>query len=54
MCQADLQDLEKATTLAFKYALETPELLKGRESRQAFKDFTDVVAIAHPVERYGT
>lgn len=49
--QADPQDLEKATELAFKYALESSELLKGEESRQAFKDFLDLVAAAHPINR---
>lgn len=52
LIQADYQDLEKATVLAFKYALETPELLKGLESREAFQNFTDLVALAHPVDRY--
>ena len=49
--QADSQDIEKATQLAFKYALESPELLKGSDSRAAFKSFLEVVAQAHPIER---
>ena len=49
--QADPKDLEKATSLALKYALESTELLKGQESRQAFKDFVDLVAGAHPIDR---
>lgn len=49
--QADLQDIEKATLLAFKYALDAPELLKGEDSRSAFVNFTEVVAAAHPIDR---
>ncbi len=47
----DVVDLEKATVLAFKYALEGSELLKGAESRQAFLDFLGLVAAAHPIDR---
>ena len=36
--------------LAFKYAQDSTELLKGLESRQAFKDFVDVIAAAHPAD----
>ena len=50
--QADLQDIQKATVLAFKYALDAPELLKGEASRSAFINFTNAVAAAHPIDRY--
>ena len=36
--------------LAFQYMAQNPHLLKGVEARQAFKDFADVVAIAHPTK----
>ena len=52
--QVELRDIEIATTLAFKYTLDSEELLKGAESRQAFTDFVDVVALAHPVDRWVT
>lgn len=48
--QVEFQDLEKATVLAFRYALDSPELLKGVQSRQAFANFTSAVASAHPNE----
>lgn len=50
--QADPQDLDKATRLAFRYALGSPELLRGAGPRRAFVDFVALVAQAHPIDRH--
>jgi hypothetical protein len=47
--QVDLNDVLKSTLLAYQYALETPTLLKGLESRQALLDFVDLVSQSHPL-----
>lgn len=48
----DLQDVESATILAFKYMLDGSELLKGDASRHAFAHFVHLVSTNHPVERW--
>ena len=49
----DLVDAESATVLAFKYMLDSGELLQGPEARGILIDFAGLVAAAHPVGRSG-
>lgn len=50
---ADLNDLEGATTTSWKYITSSPLLLKGPEARQALKDWVDLLADNHPLDRCG-
>ena len=49
----ELVDAESATVLAFKYMLDSGELLQGPEARGILIDFAGLVAAAHPVGRSG-
>ena len=47
----DLVDTESATILAYRYMLDSHELLKGAEARETYMNFTALVAASHPVGR---
>ena len=47
----DLVDAESATVLAYRYMLDSKELLKGPEARETYANFTALLATAHPVGR---
>ena len=49
--RADLNDVEGATITSWQYLGASPLLLKGAEARQALKDWAELLADAHPVER---
>lgn len=49
--RADLNDVEGATITSWQYLAASPQLLKGPEARQALKDWVDLLADAHPVDR---
>lgn len=50
--QVDLVDVEGATITSWQYLAASPVLLKGPEARQALKDWVDLLAETHPVERF--
>ena len=47
----DLVDAESATVLAFKYMLDSGDLLQGPQAKGILIDFAGLVAAAHPVGR---
>ncbi|KAL4452309.1 hypothetical protein ABPG75_007971 [Micractinium tetrahymenae] len=49
--RVDLNDVEGATVTSWQYLAASPQLLKGPEARQALKDWVDLLADGHPVER---
>ncbi|PRW57447.1 Sulfhydryl oxidase 1 [Chlorella sorokiniana] len=49
--RADLNDIEGATITSWQYLGASPLLLRGPEARQALKDWVELLADAHPVER---
>lgn len=51
MVQAGSKDIESATRLAWKYMMDSGDLLKGLEARQAFLDFMELMSASHPVPR---
>lgn len=50
--QADMHDVQLATVGTFRHIFETDELLQGLERRQALKDWVDLLAASHPLDRY--
>lgn len=46
----DLGDIESSTMLAFRYMADLGSL-KGLEKRQALKDWIDLLAASHPIDR---
>ena len=46
--QASRVDIESATRLAWKYMMDSGDLLKGIEARQAFLDFVELLSASHP------
>lgn len=52
--RVDLNDVEGATITSWQYLAASPQLLKGPEARQALKDWVDLLADGHPVERWGS
>ena len=51
--QMDPSDIESATILAFQYMFDSADL-KGKEAREAFGSFVQLLAASHPVDRYCT
>ena len=53
MCavQAGLKDIESASRLAWKYMMDSGDLLRGLEARQAFLDFVELMSASHPIPR---
>ena len=53
MCavQAGLKDIESASRLAWKYMMDSGDLLRGLEARQAFLDFVELMSARHPIPR---
>lgn len=49
--RADLNDIEGATVTSWQYLGASPLLLRGAEARQALKDWVELLADTHPVER---
>lgn len=47
----DLTDAVSATIASFRSTVDNPALMKGVESRQALKDYLDLLATAHPVQQ---
>jgi len=47
----DLTDVVSATVASFRATVDNPALMKGVESRQALKDYLDLLATAHPVKQ---
>ena len=48
----DLVDVEGATIKSWQYIVASPLLLKGPEARQGLKDWVDLLADSHPVDRW--
>lgn len=46
----DLTDVVSATIASFRSTVDNPALMKGIASRQALKDYLDLLASAHPVK----
>ena len=44
-------DLESSTILAFRYIADIGSGLEGLEKRQALKDWIDLLAASHPIDR---
>ncbi len=51
LVQADVSDLESSTILAFRYIADIGSGLEGLEKRQALKDWIDLLAASHPIDR---
>ena len=51
LVQAGFKDIESATRLAWKYMIDSGDLLKGLEARQAFLDFMELLSASHPIPR---
>lgn len=49
--EADIGDIERATTEMFDHILTNKALLKGEDRRQGFLDFVKLLAAAHPSSR---
>ncbi len=49
--QASATDIESATRLAWKYMMDSGDLLKGLDARQAFMDFVELMSASHPITR---
>lgn len=49
--QAGFRDIESATRLAWKYMMDSGDLLKGLQARQAFLDFMELNSASHPIPR---
>ena len=49
--RVDLHDVEGATITSWRFLASSPLLLKGAEARQALKDWVELLADNHPVER---
>ena len=49
--QAGAKDIDSATRLAWKYMMDSGDLLKGLEARQAFLDFMELMSASHPIPR---
>ncbi len=47
-----MHDVQLATVGTFRHIFETDELLQGLERRQALKDWVDLLAASHPLDRY--
>lgn len=47
----DLNDIESSTILAFRYIADIGSGLEGLEKRQALKDWIDLLAASHPIDR---
>ena len=46
----DLTDVVSATIASFRSTVDNPALMRGIASRQALKDYLDLLASAHPVK----
>lgn len=49
--QAGFKDIESASRLAWKYMMDSGDLLRGLEARQAFLDFMELMAASHPISK---
>ena len=49
--QANAVDIDSATRLAWKYMMDSSDLLKGMDARQAFLDFMELLSVSHPLAR---
>lgn len=47
--QANAVDIDSATRLAWKYMMDSGDLLKGLDARQAFLDFMELLSASHPL-----
>ena len=47
-----MADVRLATVAAFQHIFETDELLHGLVRRQALKDWVDLLAVSHPLDRW--
>ena len=47
----DLTDVVSATIASFRSTVDNPALMNGIASRQALKDYLDLLASAHPVKQ---
>lgn len=47
--QAGWKDIESASRLAWKYMMDSGDLLRGLEARQAFLDFMEMMSTSHPI-----
>ena len=47
-----MADVRLATVAAFQHMFETDELLHGLVRRQALKDWVDLLAVSHPLDRW--
>ncbi|KAL3143049.1 hypothetical protein ABBQ38_003324 [Trebouxia sp. C0009 RCD-2024] len=47
--KAGLKDIESASRLAWKYMMDSGDLLRGLEARQAFLDFMELMSTGHPI-----
>ena len=50
--QASAIDIDSATRLAWKYMMDSGDLLKGPAARQAFLDFLELMSASHPIPKY--
>ena len=49
--QAGFKDIESATRLAWKYMMDSGDLLKGLQARQALLDLMELNSASHPISR---
>ena len=49
--QASAVDIESATKLAWRYMLDSGDLLKEEDARQAFINFLELLTASHPLSR---
>ncbi|MCJ1297203.1 hypothetical protein MMC34_008773 [Xylographa carneopallida] len=49
--KASATDIKSATRLAWKYMMDSGDLLKGLDARQAFMDFVELMSASHPITR---
>lgn len=47
--KASATDIESATRLAWKYMMDSGDLLKGLDARQALMDFVELMSASHPI-----
>ena len=52
LMQAHAIDIDSATRLAWKYMMDSGDLLKGADARQAFMNFMELMSASHPTARY--
>ena len=49
--QASAVDIESATKLAWRYMLDSGDLLKEQDARLAFINFLELLTASHPLSR---